>query len=138
MHSRTRVLVIEERPFQSSDIEGVLNQIGCYRISTVLEPDQLEQVLTSSTGPFDMAVCTAGSFAMDDIFLLERICSGCKVQHVVLLAEYDAEHQHELLFNAWLRHIPLIGFLRKPLTSSALAEMLECLPRWTVPSTTPC
>lgn len=138
MHSRTRVLVVEERPFQLNDIEGLLNRIGCYRIATALEPDQLEQVLNSSTRPFDMAVCTAGSFALDDLFLLERLCHERKVQHVVLLAEYDTERQNALLSNAWRRRIPLLGFLPKPLTSSALSEMLERLPRLTPPSTTAC
>lgn len=120
-----RVLVVEPHAFQLFDVQNVFFEMGCYRVLPVMGLEDLDTTLNDCKESFDLALCTSGAFDLSDQELAQRVCATSKVANLIMLT--GSPHQEPLrpLHKPDFKHIPLLGFLPKPLSPMALRAMVE-------------
>lgn len=120
-----RVLVVEPHPFQLFDVQSVFFDMGCYRVFPVMGLEDLDTTLKNCQESFDLAMCTSGAFDLSDQELARRICAKSKVANLIMLTGDRPLEGLEQLHKRGFKHIPLLGFLPKPLSPISLRGMVE-------------
>ena len=120
-----RVLVVEPHAFQLFDVQNVFFSMGCYRVFPVMTLEDLDAILVNCKETFDLALCTSGAFGLSDAALGQRVCANGKAANLIILTGPEdskpAQRPHKPAF----KHLPLLGFLPKPVSPMSLRAMAE-------------
>jgi hypothetical protein len=120
-----RVLVVEPHAFQLFDVQNVFFSMGCYRVFPVMTLEDLDAILVNCKETFDLALCTSGAFGLSDQALARRVCANGKASNLILLTGPQDEEPVRPLLKPCFKHLPLLGFLPKPVSPMSLRAMAE-------------
>lgn len=120
-----RVLVVEPHAFQLFDVQNVFFSMGCYRVFPVMTLEDLDAILVNCKETFDLALCTSGSFGLSDQALARRVCANGKASNLIILTGPQGEEPVRPLHRPCFKHLPLLGFLSKPVSPMSLRAMAE-------------
>jgi CheY-like chemotaxis protein len=120
---KLRILLIEPHAFQLFDIQTLLYDLGCHYLTPAMTHDDLSRVLASATTPFDVAICSVGTFDMSDLELADLVYSTHKVEHLILLSDNEVPTPALLAVQVQRPPRPLLGVLQKPLKPLPMLAM---------------
>jgi len=124
-NSRLRILLIEPHAFQLFDTQTLLYDLGCHYLTPAMSQDEVTRVLRERQVPFDVAICSVGTFGMSDLDLAELVYAENKVRHLILLS--DGQVPAPALLACQVQHPaqPLLGIVQKPLRANTLLALFR-------------
>ena len=121
-----KVLVVDDDPFQIEFIGDTLRSLGILDITLAASSDQALQAQArfKSSAPFDLLVCDLHMPGKDGFQMMEAMAAAGYRGAVIIASGQESAVLHSASLVAQLRRFKLLGSIQKPVTKSALSELI--------------
>ncbi|MBC3257992.1 response regulator [Pseudomonas paralactis] len=119
-----RILLVEDHPFQLLATQCLLKSFGFEQLTPVENAEQAIHTMSRSEHPFDLMLCDQCLPDLPGLELIEIAHRQRFITGAILLSSLPMQELINLSRQAVQRHLPLLGYLSKPLNKDELERLL--------------
>ncbi|MBB5020354.1 EAL domain-containing protein (putative c-di-GMP-specific phosphodiesterase class I) [Chitinivorax tropicus] len=127
------LIVIEDSDAQRQFCVALCKELGIQEITQAETADQALETLRKRTSPVDIAICDLYLPGTDGVELIRILATERLCRSVMVLSASDQWLQATVATMARLHGMPVLGVVRKPISSSVLANCFERFTRELAP-----
>ncbi|WLH80984.1 MULTISPECIES: response regulator [unclassified Pseudomonas] len=120
-----RILLVEDHPFQLIATQCLLKSFGFTQQTLAENAEQAVRQMSRSETPFDLLLCDQCLPDLPGLELVEIASRRGFISAAVLLSSLSLLELSKLYIQAQQRHLPLLGYLSKPLNGNELSALLN-------------
>lgn len=122
--SKTRVLIVEDHPFQATAMERILNSVGFFQLCVALDVSEARALIAQGR-KFELVICDqelGDGVGFDFI----RYCHSLRAieSYILISAMLSPLDRYRILREARSIGLPLLECMEKPLSVVALRHLL--------------
>lgn len=122
-----RILLVEDHPFQLLATQCLLKSFGFEQLTPAENAGQAIRLMTQAQTPFDILLCDQCLPDLPGLELIEIASRQSFIKAAILLSGLPESELSALHSQALKRHLPLLGYLQKPLNKDELAGLIHIL-----------
>jgi CheY-like chemotaxis protein len=119
-----RILLVEDHPFQLVATQCLLNSYGFCQLTSAYNAESALRLMQQSKMPFEILLCDQCLPDLQGLELIDRASRQGFIQRAIILSSLTRHELDELKHQANERHLPLLGYLTKPINYWELKTLL--------------